>query len=120
MNKVLCINGKVFGSYEVSDYGLGNKRMDYGCLADIVGGTLCSSELADLLLQDYEIYNGDEYNTDIYQWIHIGVRGADFLNEYTNELVLYNYEYDSYLWGINHFGTSWDYVLTDIELNIKR
>lgn len=26
------------------------------------------------------------------------------------------YRMDIYLWGITHFGTSWDYVLTDIEL----
>ena len=28
----------------------------------------------------------------------------------------YNEQLDMYLWGITHFGTSWDYVLTDVKL----
>ena len=38
------------------------------------------------------------------------------LEELTDEIVYYNSALDLYLWGITHFGTSWDYVLTDVEL----
>ena len=34
----------------------------------------------------------------------------------TDEIVYYNEELDMYVWGITHYGTSWDYVLTDIAI----
>lgn len=36
------------------------------------------------------------------------------LNE-NNEIVFYCEELDLYIWGVTHWGTSWDYVLTDIS-----
>ena len=42
---------------------------------------------------------------------------ATILKEWTNEIVFYNQELDMYVWGVTHYGTSWDYVLTNIELN---
>jgi hypothetical protein len=30
--------------------------------------------------------------------------------------VFYNEKLDIYVWGITHFGTAWDYVLTDIKI----
>lgn len=33
-----------------------------------------------------------------------------------DEYVIYNEKLDIYVWAITHFGTSWDYVLTDIKL----
>lgn len=39
-----------------------------------------------------------------------------FIASLLNEPVFYNSEIDLYLLGITHWGTSWDYVLTDIDL----
>ena len=39
-----------------------------------------------------------------------------FIAGLLNEPVFYNTENDLYLLGITHFGTGWDYVLTDINL----
>lgn len=33
-----------------------------------------------------------------------------------NELVFYSPLLDCYIWGVTHWGTSWDYVLTSIKL----
>lgn len=41
-------------------------------------------------------------------------RQALNIEEYTNEIVYYNETLDLYVWGVTHWGTSWDYVLTDI------
>lgn len=53
---------------------------------------------------------------DFYQYYIIDGNGADFLSRYTDEVVLYNNRLDVYLWAIDHWGTGWDYVLTEIEI----
>ena len=36
-----------------------------------------------------------------------------------HEIVYYSEELDLYIWGVTHYGTSWDYVLTDIKCNVN-
>lgn len=45
---------------------------------------------------------------EIFQWYIIS--NPNFLIEHTNELVFYDDELDLYVWGVTHFGTSWDCV----------
>lgn len=56
---------------------------------------------------------------EVYQWYIISDNGASILKDWTNEIVCYNDELDLYLWGVTHYGTSWDYVLTDIKCNVN-
>lgn len=60
----------------------------------------------------------DENGTcdEISQYFIVDDRGADLLKE-INEIVFYNDELDMYVWGVTHWGTSWDYVLTNIPCN---
>ena len=121
-NKFQTFNGRVCG-VKVSDYGLENGYLDYRALAGIVGDLILNNTIYGATGPEYwnlatgEDYNGedDEYY-DIYQFYIISDAGYRFLRDYTDELVYYNDEIDVYLWGITHFGTSWDYVLTDGEL----
>ena len=62
--------------------------------------------------------NAECYENDVYQWFIISDNGASILKDHTNEIVMYNEELDLYLWGVTHYGTSWDYVLTDIKCNV--
>lgn len=55
---------------------------------------------------------------EVYQWYIISDNGARICEEF-NEIVFYNSELDMYLWGVTHWGTSWDYVLTDIPCEKK-
>lgn len=55
---------------------------------------------------------------ECYQYYIIGSNGAEILKDYTNEYVWYNEELDLYVWGVTHWGTSWDYVLTCIPCNM--
>lgn len=59
----------------------------------------------------------DAHYDEIFQYFIISDNGAEILKDYTNEIVFYNEALDMYVWGVTHWGTSWDYVLTDIELN---
>lgn len=53
---------------------------------------------------------------EIFQYYIVSNSGAELLQE-AGEIVFYNYDLDMYLWGVTHYGTSWDYVLTDIPCN---
>ena len=113
-NKIKLFNGKAYG-VKVSDYGLENGYLDYRALAHIVGDCILNNTLREEIMDDWEIVSGD-LNDEIYQDYIISEHGYKCLSEYTNEIVLYNERLDIYIWGITHFGTSWDYVLTDTEL----
>lgn len=112
---------KVFGE-KVSDYGLENGYLDYQTLANIVGDCVLNNDIFMYVgYENWELDNGLEEDEDgnyyeVYQYYIISDYGARILREYTDELVFYNEQLNLYLWGITHFGTSWDYVLTDIKL----
>lgn len=76
-------------------------------------------EIDDLLEKIDELQEEQNYNPDIFQYYIISDNGADILERETNEIVFYNNELDLYVWGVTHWGTSWDYVLTDIALDIE-
>ena len=114
-------DGKAYG-HKVSEYGLKNGYLDYYTLSEIVGDCVLNNNIFEYVgygnweLESGEEENEDGYFYDVYQYYIVTDSGARFLGEYTDELVFYNEELDMYLWGITHFGTSWDYVLTDIKL----
>ena len=67
---------------------------------------------------DEEIEALEEAHYDeIFQYYIISDNGAEILKDYTDEIVFYNEALDMHVWGVTHWGTSWDYVLTDIRLN---
>lgn len=66
-----------------------------------------------------ELKNAETCPPEIYQYYIISESGADILCELTNEFVFYNEELDMYVWGVAHFGTGWDYVLTNIPVNVE-
>ena len=55
---------------------------------------------------------------EVFQWFIVDDNGARILKEF-NEIVYYNEKLDLYLWGVTHFGTSWDYVLTNIKIELS-
>lgn len=52
----------------------------------------------------------------VFQWFIVDDWGARLLQD-INEIVYYNETLDMYLWGVTHYGTSWDYVLTSIAID---
>lgn len=65
-----------------------------------------------------ELQEEQDNQQEIFQYYIIDDRLAQILQELTNEIVYYVPLLDIYVWGITHYGTSWDYVLTDIELDL--
>ena len=104
-------NGKVYG-IKVSNYGLENGYLDYLTLSKIVGLYILNNYLRAEAMEDWEIVAGD-LEHDIYQGYIISEQGYELLLENTDELVFYNERLHVHIWGITHFETAWDYVLTD-------
>lgn len=122
MERAMKLYGdRVYGT-KVSEYGLENGYLDYYTLSEIVGDMILNNDVFYKSgYENWTLENGLEEDEEgnyleVYQYYIITDSGARFLSEYTDELVFYNEELDMYLWGITHFGTSWDYVLTDIKL----
>ncbi len=114
---------------KLNDYEKKNKRISYK--------TLCEYLFTDMILCN-EFYKADEYfqdwaecgqdlfynedddeSTEIYQYFIVDFRdfNLDFIKKYCqNEIILwYSEKLGLYILGVDHFGTSWRYVLTDFE-----
>lgn len=136
-NTIKLYDGKAYGVH-VSGYGLKNGYLDYRTLARIVGDCILNNTVWSAgYPEDWELVSGEDcygldidgnecepfsdecmdiVHYDIYQHYIISEAGYEFLRRSTDEIVYYNNELDLYLWGITHFGTSWDYVLTNVRL----
>lgn len=65
-------------------------------------------------IEELESEQGDD--REVFQWFIISDWGASLLRD-INEIVYYNDKLDMYIWGVTHYGTSWDYVLTNIRID---
>ena len=70
-------------------------------------------------IEDLEEEQERSYNQEIFQYYIVSDQGAEMIKQYTDDPLFYNDTLDMYVWGITHFGTSWNYVLTDVKLNCK-
>lgn len=109
-----------FYGHEISDYGVENGYVDYRTLASCFDCVLNN----DIMQKTYDIGYWDQIQgfnetdeREIFQYYIVSDAGADILKRETNEILFYNDELDMYIWGVTHWGTSWDYVLTDIKID---
>lgn len=115
--EIKIFNGRIFG-HEISEYGLEHGYLDYHTLAKIVGNRVLNNNIMPFTgYDDWDLVMGD-YEEEVYQYYIITEDGYQMLSWLMpNEVVYYHEELDMFVWGITHFGTSWDYVLTDLKLN---
>lgn len=119
------IAGKYFCGNEISEYGQKHNRLDYATFAKAFDAVM-NNNIFDMgwnIGNGWELVNGsdcdeenDEY-AEVFQWFIVSDNGAQMIQDYTNEILYYHEELDIYLWGVTHWGTSWDYVLMDIPCN---
>lgn len=79
------------------------------------GDVISENEYFDLDDDIQEQYS--EYQSEIFQYYIISDAGARILQDYTDEIVYYIPVLDIHVWGVTHYGTAWDYVLTNIKIN---
>ena len=131
-----------FCGNRISPYGLEHGRVDYATLAKSFDAVLANEIIPatweigyweidngsesyfvnddgdEISMEEYEENGGEEIFYDIYQYYIISSNGASILRDYTDEIVWYNEKLDLYVWGVTHYGTSWDYVLTGIRVKL--
>lgn len=92
-------------------------------LNNVAANCYISESIQDQIDELQEQINDLEYEQDhqqeIFQYYIIDDRLAEILQEWTDEIVYYIPLLDVYVWGITHFGTSWDYVLTNIKIDLR-
>ena len=74
------------------------------------------NEINEINEQIEELENEQDDGQEVFQWYIVDDWGARLLKD-INEIVYYNETLDMYLWGVTHYGTSWDYVLTSIAID---
>lgn len=113
------VYGTWFCGNKISDYGLKHGYVDYETLGKAVPHVLNNKIIS--VANDFKPvckYEEDEDGNypEVFQWFIVSDAGAEMLKE-AGECVWRSEELDINLWGVTHFGTSWDYVLTDIKCN---
>ena len=105
----ITVYGDSFYGNKISEYGLQNGYIDYATLAKSFDAVLNNDIISKTKEIGYwECVNGTEYDEEtgdyheIYQYFIISQSGFETLQRMTDE--------------ITHYGTSWDYVLTDIAI----
>lgn len=118
---------KFFYGFPVSEYGAEHGHVDYATLAKAVDAfsfdgaqKLFFSYLDDEYLET-EIINGTDTDEDgnykdFFQFFAVSEYGAEILKRHTEEVVYYISALNLYIWCIDHWGTAWSYVLTDIKI----
>lgn len=77
---------------------------------------ILENEINEINEQIEELENEQDNEPEVFQWFIVDDWGARLLKE-INEIVYYNETLDMYLWGVTHYGTSWNYVLTSIKID---
>lgn len=128
MKKQLKLAGKYFCGNEISNYGKEHGFLDYDTFSRAFDYVLNNSifELGQGIGYGWELVNGLDFDyeeeeiieePEVFQWYIVSDSGAQIIQDYTNEILYYHDKLDIYLWGVTHWGTGWDYVLTDIPCN---
>jgi hypothetical protein len=111
---------KYFYGNKISEYGVKNGYVDYAALAKCFDAILSNDFMANTCNIGYweQItgFSDEDYYPEIFQYYIISSNGVDILKE-NNEIIFYNDVLNLYVWGVTHFGTSWDHVLTDIKID---
>ena len=74
------------------------------------------NEIDEINNQIEELEREQNDGQEVFQWFIVNDWGARLLQD-IDEVVYYNGKLDMYLWGVTHYGTSWDYVLTSIKID---
>lgn len=119
-NEVEQVSGYIDNTDEIDEL---NERLDE--ITDEYKAAEIDSErekelekaMNELQEQIDELEREQDEQQEIFQYFIVSDAGADLLKDY-GEIVYYIPALDVYVWGVTHYGTSWDYVLTNIKIEL--
>ena len=119
----MTLHGEYFYGNRVSEEGRKYGYLDYGTLAKAFNHVMDNGlmEKTDGIIGYWEPISGnledeDGNYTEIFQWFIVDDKGREILEE-AGEILYENEELGITLWGVTHWGTAWDYVLTNVKIN---
>ena len=77
-----------------------------------------SEKIRELEEQIEELEREQDEPGEVFQWYIVSGAGAGIRGE-CGVIFYYNEVLDRYLWGVTHWGPSWDYVLTNIAIDCE-
>ena len=83
---------------------------------EISPSQILENEINEINDQIEELEREQNDDTEVFQWYIVDDWEARLLQE-IDQIVYYNETLNMYLWGVTHYGTSWDYILTDIAID---
>ena len=107
------VSGIIDNSEEIEE--LEEKRDELEDENDESPSQILENEINILNEKIEELENEQDEQPEIFQYFIVDDWGGRLLQE-INEIVFYNEKLDMYLWGVTHYGTSWNYVLTNIPI----
>lgn len=110
---------KLYTSDRFSDYELKHKKASYETIVKmLVGDIVLCNKIAEI---DYSVWDNLEFeleeDDEIYQWYLCNI--SDYDKKIAKEcglLFTYSDLLDCDVLCVDHWGTSWDYVLTECEI----
>lgn len=109
------INGYIDNSDVINEL---NEQIDeLTAQLDDGDGDALQEQIDALQEQIDELQREQDEQPEIFQYYIISWQGAQLLQDLTDEIIYYLPAIDVYIWGVTHYGTSWDYVLTDIKID---
>lgn len=108
------VSGTIDNSEEIEE--LVEKRDELEEQNENSPSQILENEINEINDKIEELEREQDGDQEVFQWYIVDEWGCHLLAK-INEIVYYNEALDMYLWGVMHYGTSWDYVLTSIEIN---
>lgn len=108
------VSGIIDNSDEIEE--LEEKRDELEEESESSPSQILENEISEINEQIEELENEQDNGREVFQWFIVDDWGARLLQD-ISEIVYYNEKLDMYLWGVTHYGTSWDYALTNIKID---
>ena len=108
------VSGIIDNSEEIEE--LEEKRDELEEKNEISPYQILENEINEINEKIEELESEQDDDIEVFQWFIVDDWGARLLQD-IDEIVYYNETLDMYLWGVTHYGTSWDYVLTNIKID---
>ena len=108
------VSGIVDNSEEIEE--LEEKRDELEEENESSPSQILENEINEINEQIEELESKQDDDPEVFRWFIVDNWGARLLQG-INEIVYYNETLDMYVWGVTHFGTSWDCVLTNIKID---
>ena len=108
------VSGIIDNTEEIEE--LEEKRDELEGESETSPSQIIENEIDEINEKIEELEREQNDDIEVFQWFIVDGFGARLLQD-IDEVVYYNEKLDMYLWGVQHYGTSWDYVLTSIKID---